>query len=534
MKLPLFAARALKYWRSEFGPTYVGLQHLIANSKGIDLNTLVLDAARARDPHTHHVYHSYKGANARGTLLYRQCIASGAMTALLESAILTQLSQQAAFAKAKYVYSHRWAPPTSDGMFCHFMSGYRQRHASVAQALATETGLVAIVADLSNCYGNIELEASRKIFQGRVLASQLSKSEKELALWFTSSLAGFSNPPVGAPIGHVLSQLWLEKLDRLLERRHPGRYARYVDDLVIVCPRQEARHALTCLDDDLRRLGLQRNDEKTHILRPEEWHSEVGSDAALGPLRPFALGGIKKQVRILLAEDPDARHQLRNVLRSEGFGLSTEPTFTDVLNPADVRAGARELRSRRIETIRRSALVCRGAYLHRFHLQADRFDRLKSPTRWDVQQVRNVAMPLLNLLPANDWGQIRSALPAIPAFRDAHAAVSALAESNPREVLAYPGPTADRLSDLWNAHGLATVTLDPAREKGPTFDALVQLTLGGVVRLQSSGLRRLPLHRRELLCFAEGVPAVSRELRNNGYVDELRSLQMGPAARPAA
>jgi hypothetical protein len=172
--------------------------------------------------------------------------------------------------------------------------------------------------------------------------------------------------------------------------------------------------------------------------------------------------------------------------------------------------------------------------LHRFHLQADQFDRLKSPTRWHVQQVRNVAVPLLGLLPTNDYGQIRLALPSTPAFREVHAVISALADRNPREALGYPGPAADRLSDLWNAHGLTSVMLDPARERGPTFDALVQLALRGVVSVQGSGLQRMPLHRRELLRFAEGLPAISRELRDNGYVDELRSLQMGPAARPAA
>ena len=105
----------------------------------------------------------------------------------------------------------------------------------------------------------------KKVADGRVLSLVRAFLEQGVM-----SEQGIEEPETGTPQGAVLSPLlsniYLDPLDRLIAGR--GReMVRYADDFVILCRSQaEARAALDCVKDWTTRVGLKLHPEKTHVV----------------------------------------------------------------------------------------------------------------------------------------------------------------------------------------------------------------------------------------------------------------------------
>jgi hypothetical protein len=80
-----------------------------------------------------------------------------------------------------------------------------------------------------------------------------------------------SGTPQGGVASPLLSNVYLNRLDRAWQTRGVGESVRFADDLVVMCAtRQEAEYAVGLLTDLLADLGLESKASKTRIAHLEE------------------------------------------------------------------------------------------------------------------------------------------------------------------------------------------------------------------------------------------------------------------------
>jgi CRISPR-associated protein Cas1 len=108
------------------------------------------------------------------------------------------------------------------------------------------------------------------------------RAARVVRLWLDGVSASGRGLPQGAPISPILANLYLDSLDRRLEKDGHG-LVRYADDLVLLCPtRRAAMRVLRRIRRDLRWRGLAVNEAKTRIVAPGERWRFLGTDLAAG------------------------------------------------------------------------------------------------------------------------------------------------------------------------------------------------------------------------------------------------------------
>lgn len=82
--------------------------------------------------------------------------------------------------------------------------------------------------------------------------------------------------PQGSPLSPVLANLYLNELDHLTRREHP-RYLRYCDDIIVLDSLEDrVRTSLGTIEQRIKPLGLELNQEKTQICRAEDGFTFLG------------------------------------------------------------------------------------------------------------------------------------------------------------------------------------------------------------------------------------------------------------------
>ena len=104
--------------------------------------------------------------------------------------------------------------------------------------------------------------------------------------------------PQGAPISCVLSNAYMLDLDIAITRAVQsvdGMYRRYADDMIIICPRKNAKDIENLLEEEIKKLGLnlQRKKTERRILSPISEDSFMCIDTDTGNAKPLRYLGIE-------------------------------------------------------------------------------------------------------------------------------------------------------------------------------------------------------------------------------------------------
>lgn len=169
-------------------------------------------------------------------------------------------------------------------LFVNPIEQWKHFHAYVRQALSARP--VVLASDVHNYYENIRLEALLHTLRSRVpdlsadapekvrIRFAISELERCLRSWCYSSDHGL---PQNRDASSILGNIMLLPVDEAMLGRGYA-YFRYMDDIRIATEsRYRARAALRDLIMELRKIGLNVNASKTHILEPgtEVYKSEL-------------------------------------------------------------------------------------------------------------------------------------------------------------------------------------------------------------------------------------------------------------------
>ncbi|MFN0017269.1 MAG: RNA-directed DNA polymerase [Pirellulaceae bacterium] len=220
-----------------------------------------------------------KSEDATGSFEYRPFVIGSPTTHLAETWLISLLTRQREFTPNTAVYSYLWPRYTrASHIFAPYIHGYRRREHDVTEAMGGDPDLVAVVLDLKQYYPSINKDRVEERFVRHVLKTDLTKEEKNAAGVFVAQLlhsTGVSGVPIGPPLSHILGNLALENVDFQMSQVFPGRYFRYVDDVVIVVPRTEEESAMSRFRTLVGAEGLNLNETKTDRVSASIWKERI-------------------------------------------------------------------------------------------------------------------------------------------------------------------------------------------------------------------------------------------------------------------
>ena len=299
MEFETLAARALNASRTIHKPTYAGLRILVSSlaKNEAAFKSFLARRCLSRPSWRYMSFEIVKEAPKGETPTYRNCITGSPLSTLAEAHILDLMAGQAAFAVPWCAYSYLWPGGGMTGRsFVHFIDGYGRRNVRVAELLSTLPRHVAVVADIRSFYPSVDRQRLRdKVtaragqIQDQAIAGPIRK--------FTEAFLTLPVPRVGIPIGpdlsHVLGHVALESVDSALMQKYGNRYLRYVDDIIIVCPKSEAARAVVKLRQVLAAEGLTVNEAKQdEVERGEKIRKTIMSSRSDSNDSPFT--GVEK------------------------------------------------------------------------------------------------------------------------------------------------------------------------------------------------------------------------------------------------
>jgi hypothetical protein len=473
MDFETLAARALNASRTIHKPTYAGLRILVpslAKNKAA-FKSFLARRCLSRASWRYISFEIVKEASKNKAPTYRNCITGSPLTTLAEAHVLDLMAGQAAFAVPPCAYSYLWPDGGMSGRsFEHFIDGYERRNVRVAELLSTSPGHVAVVTDIKSFYPSVDRQRLREKVAAR--AGQIQNQAVSGPIRkFTEALLSQPVPRAGIPIGpdlsHALGHLALESVDRAMMEKYGERYLRYVDDVIIVCPKSEAADALANLRQALAAEGLTLNEEKEDQVERATWERECVSFST--PVDGDSFESLLEDITVFLIFSPQSADALHKRFRDEGFSLPI----------SRLRSLARSKRYRahfrgRLSGIRglwawmkswfatEASLVEKARSLRRRLLaEAGRLAEGQPPStpmrrRWYAQQRRYVLNRLLYLLPPQEMPRLLPVTPDIDEFVESRVVMEALRSGDATNLLKYPGRVVSTFCQLWPEHHLAT------------------------------------------------------------------------------
>ena len=148
------------------------------------------------------------------------------------------------------------------------------RAVNLAAALSDVPNLTAFVFDTKQFYPHVAPERVLGRFREKVGRTELTTAGKEAAIAIAEQLMnirGHKGIPIGPALSHVLGNIAMEPVDAAMIKRHEGRYFRYVDDIILVGPRDSHRQIVNELKHVLAVEALELNDAKSDQVSGEEW-----------------------------------------------------------------------------------------------------------------------------------------------------------------------------------------------------------------------------------------------------------------------
>lgn len=495
MDFETLAARALNASRTTHKPTYAGLRILVA---GLAKNkpafkSFLTRRCLSRLSWRYISFEIVKEAAKNKAPTYRNCITGSPLTTLAEAHVLGLMAGQAAFAVPPCAYSYLWPDGGMTGRsFEHFIDGYEQRNLRVAELLSAAPGHVAVVADIKSFYPSVD----RQRLQDKVAAR--AGQIQDLAVSgpickFTEAFLSVPVPRAGIPIGpglsHVLGHLALDSVDRAMVEKYGECYLRYVDDVIIVCPKAEAASALVNLRQALAAEGLRLNEAKEDQVERMTWVNECVSFSTQVDGESFE--SLLEDITVFLIFSPKSADALHKLFRDDGFSLPIA-RLCSLARSKRYRAHFRG----RLSGFRgfwiwmkswfatETSLVEKARSLRNHFLKdAARLAEDEPPStpmrrRWYTQKRRYVLNRLLYLLPPQELPRLLQLTPDIDEFVESRVVVEALRSGDATTLLKYPGRVVSTFCQLWPEHRPATAPKVVWPKTGSRADAESATHLG--------------------------------------------------------
>lgn len=322
--------RALNFLRGAHLPTYVALRLMLNRVPAASLDeyiTAIVSQTTIR--RSHRILHLRRFKSVAGTeFVYRNYSIPSPTSALADSYAISVLQSSGIIRRRDHVFSYRCPRHRSEARnFEHFSIGYGERNAAIGRALEDER-MVAVVVDIRNFYPSVDASHAIERLRSKLHAIPLlSKRDREVVL--SSAQRAVAQAPVaqkaglcvGPDMSHVLADIALEDVDADLVAQFASNYFRYVDDIVVVVKKRDAKAAKEAVSEILARAGYARSEEKDDVVSYADWSGFQSVAASVNSEVSFALSGLKFRSKLFLAKQPLAVDSLRDAMSEAGVFL---------------------------------------------------------------------------------------------------------------------------------------------------------------------------------------------------------------------
>ncbi len=541
--------RALNSTRQTYFPTYVGLR-LIGDQLPSDLNgylgRMLSRRLKSGDSWRFKHFKLYKGSvRTEGKVIheYRDCLASSPITALAEVYILALMADDPRFMVSDRIFSYRWPKNySSGGSYAFFVEGYKQRNQDIAVALKNSDS-VAVVTDIKSFYPSATKErvlSALTAILGKTNQAKQDHTDAFLGFYTHMLDACHQGIPIGPASSHVLGHLVLRSVDQELTERFGSSYFRYVDDIVVVCPKSEKAVINKVIEDCLERHGFSTNRDKTVELDGQTWEqSLIRPDIKTDDnFRVFT-----SDLAIYLEFNPNNAEPLKSLFFDNGLSipvsrllaLSSYSRYRRFLrnwkHPSKIIHYFSILRMKNEDFLMRG-LRLKATYegaLSDLILEPE--EQEASLRRWQVQRIRRIVNTLFYLRDFGEWKENAWLFNKLPELIEQQALADALATATINPVLPFYGRGPGAFSELWSEYGKSNASFEwpEAGLVHAEVDSLISLQLHGVV---SHDLIQIPVvdsdfSRTRILSIVNQETPKKRSNPDFSFEDEFESLRLG-------
>lgn len=534
--------RALNSTKQSYFPSYVGLRLIgknLASDTSAYLHRLLLRRLKSCEKWSYKSFQLYKGSKFSGGKQeheYRDCLAPSPTSALAGALVLGLLAKSQAFQVSPRVYSYRWpATANSGSSYQFFAEGYKARNRDIFSALQGSDN-VAVVTDIARFYPSVKTDLIQKNLDELLHSIPSDQSPDGLSNFFRQLLlAGGGGIPIGPAAGHLLGHVALKKVDEQLEKKYGSAYFRYVDDIVIVCNKNDRSSVEAGIRASVESSDLRLNALKTEILNGNEWHgSMLSSDIAEGDdFRSFT-----RDISIYLALYPDRVSTLTIRFLDAGLSiplnrlktLAGYSPFIYFIKRWNKSTGM--MRSLRILTLDIDYFLQRALALKKRYEESLKEicnEPKLSPhlRRWKVQRARRVVNTLFYLRAFSEWKANEAVFSLFPELVEQAALAIALRTGEVNPILPFFGQAPAAFAELWHEHGGRPATLRPETAlSGPKVNSLVLLRLHGVISESALPSELNGVDGRLLSATCDQTP-IARTNPDLTFDDEFESLRLG-------
>ncbi|MBD3342621.1 MAG: hypothetical protein GF353_26205 [Candidatus Lokiarchaeota archaeon] len=285
MKSNLFAVRAINQYRRRDIVAYIGLRYYLENSCARSnhwARKIATHLVKTRSAPVYFCSYHFKELNECGSVSHRKIFTPGPNEILAESVLLYECSLYPAFRSHQCVYSYQFPKTDSnEGIFKYYFPGYQKRHKSIAAVCNSMNDAFVQFTDIKKFYPSISKELGLRAWHS---ASELSsippifRDMGEFLLADHEKIAKNHDGGLGLLTGpmfsHLIANLVLAKVDKVMYKKMDGRYWRYVDDIVLVGNDKQIKDGRKLLNHLLCGNGLEfclHTEGKTFRIKSSEW-----------------------------------------------------------------------------------------------------------------------------------------------------------------------------------------------------------------------------------------------------------------------
>lgn len=228
--------------------------------------------------------------------------------------------------------SYLWPDKESSAYsFLYYHEGYQKRNNQIYDlmklSLKYESGLHALILDIKNFYPSIQKIDMINQFLKK-LDSVDFEEDKQLLKNYTTQLLHDDGIPIGPEFSHFLANIFLEELDWNLSKRFEHQYFRYVDDLIILIPKDDEEKVLSYIKDLLPDY-IKLNEDKYDFISDNDWINAFDESEKIN-FNEFHI--FLNKIVAFLMHEPTKYEELKDIFITNGFTVPFSKIYAQSRN----------------------------------------------------------------------------------------------------------------------------------------------------------------------------------------------------------
>lgn len=458
-----------------YAPSYLGakIRASKANATFIKIQELAIKKRlHSSEKWNYRRFQVFKGLSEDQKPEYREYLAPSPSTATAEAYILNDLCEDLSNTQISNIYSYIRTPKGSSYNYEHYIHSYRKRNQNILEALSEQKSSAALFLDLKNYYASVNrdllidaikrhpvLTAPKNRYSVDFLVDQIDQSP--------------SGIPIGTELSHLLGDIYLEPLDRLLKKSLGDRYFRYVDDVTVVCDHGNIAQLEKDVRSIVESLGLKLNDSKREVFDALQWQTAIDTS----PVEGDDFYEYCQMLGRWIGSDIDKKNWLQAELANQGFQIPVRKIFSryhkSQSNPA--------INENETSLIEKSFAI-REKYVVALEQVAENLS--KNSDRWYLQKTKRAMNPLFYLLNKQDYRTIIDAAKENNKLKTQEEVSNALLMGSCDRIIKYPGVTVSTFCEIWETVQPSGSQFCSLQTKNPNIqeiESLTTLALYGIV-----------------------------------------------------